>query len=113
MYKQTRYRKKSKIQISCTQLEKKYIEVCAKKAGLRVSRYLHGILLQSYSKTPKTLPPETRSLVSELMRLAGLLHPFQRKRLDGDELNALERAEVRDVIRQVQSVIQQLKNPQL
>jgi hypothetical protein len=45
--------------------------------------------------------------------LAGLLHPFQRKRLDGDELNALERAEVRDVIRQVQSVIQQLKNSQL
>jgi len=44
-----------------------------------------------------------------LMEVAALLHPLSRKRLDGDDFNALERAEAREVIRQLLALIENVK----
>ncbi len=110
MYTQPKNRKDVWISVPCTVLEKKYLEVCARKAGQPVSRYLHGMLLQGYPKKPKVVPPDVLAAVSQLMQVAALLDPFSRKRLDGENFNALERAEAKDVIRQTQVLVKQIKN---
>jgi hypothetical protein len=110
MYTQKANRKDVHVDFKCTHLEKKYLQVCAKKAGLTPSHYLRGMMLQGYPKKPKVIPEEIQTMVGRLMEVAALLHPFSRKRLDAEDFNALERAEARQVIRQVEMLIQQIKN---
>jgi hypothetical protein len=109
MYTQPANRKDVSLKFSLTHLERRYLQTCARKAGVSISTYLHGMMLQGYPKKAEPLPPEVRAAIGQLMQAAALLHPFSRKRLDGDDLNALERAEAREVIRQVQSLIQEIK----
>lgn len=112
MYTNTAHRKDVTLKFQCTHFEKRHLAVCAKKAGQSMSHYLHGMMLHGYPDKPKALPPEVLAAVGELMRLAALLHPLSRKRLDGDDFTALERAEAKEVIRQVEALIQHVKNLQ-
>jgi hypothetical protein len=109
MYVKAANRKDICLKFQCTQLEKRYLQVCAQKAGLSISYYLHGMMLQGYPAKPRAMPEDVRVALGQLMQVAGLLDPFWRKRLDHEEFNALERAEAREVIRQVQALVQQIK----
>jgi hypothetical protein len=91
-------------------MEKRYLALCAQKAGLSMSRYLHGLMLQDFPDKPKSLPQDVQTAIGQLMQVAALLHPFSRRRLDGDDLTAIDRAEVKEVIRQIEALIQQIKN---
>jgi Mobilization protein NikA len=110
MYVNAANRKDICLKFMCTQLEKRYLQVCAQKAGLSVSHYLHEMMLQGYAAKPKVVPEDVRDALGQLMKIAALLDPFWRKRLDHEDFNALERAEAKEVIRQVQALIQQIKN---
>jgi len=110
MYTQPAHRKDITMKFSCTLAEKRYLAVCAKKAGQSVSLYLHEMMLQGYPDRPKSLPAEIQIAIGELMQVAALLHPFSRRRLDGEDFNALERAQAKAVIREVETLIQQIKN---
>lgn len=109
MYTQPAYRKDISLKFQCTHAEKRYLSICAKKAGQTVSYFLHEMMLQGYPGKPKPLPADVQAAIGQLMQVAALLHPFSRKRLDGDEFNALERAEAKAVIHQVQALIEQIK----
>jgi hypothetical protein len=110
MYTLESHRKKITIRFQCTRLEGKYLEVCAKKAGRKLTAYMHDLALKDYPGLPKTLAPEVREAVGQLMQVAALLHPFSRKRLDGEEFNALERVEVKQIIRELEVLTQKIKN---
>jgi hypothetical protein len=109
MYTNPKNRKNICLKFQCTAMEKRWIEVCAKKAGQAVSRYLHEMILIDYPGKTKVIPPDAQACILQLMEVAALLHPLSRKRLDGDDFNALERAEAREVIRQLLALIENVK----
>jgi len=102
-------KKAQKISVWCTATEKRYIEVRAREAKLSASEYLREMGLRENLKRPKTLSPEVLSFNGRLLHLAGLLQPLSRRRLDGDELNALERATLQQLSKELQSLITHIK----
>lgn len=110
MHSAPKNKKSRKISCWCTATEKRFIEIRARKAGFSASEYLREMGLHDYLKKPKTLPPEVLAFDGQLLQMAGLLQPLALKRLDGDEFNALERATVKQRIRDIENLIFQIKN---
>jgi hypothetical protein len=109
MHSNVKNKKSRKISCWCTATEKRYIEIRARKAGFSASEYLREMALRDYLKKPKTLPPEVLAFDGQLLQLAATLQPLARKRLDADELNALERATLKQGIRDIETLILQIK----
>jgi hypothetical protein len=98
------------IALKVTAIEKRYLEACAKKAELCVATYVHRLVTERRLKKPATLPPEVIAFKGQLLHLCGELYPFSQKRLDGEEFNALERAEVKQIIQTAGELTRQIKN---
>jgi hypothetical protein len=109
MYKEKNNKKSHKISVWCTLIEKRFIEIQARKANSSASEYIREMALRDYGKRPKTLPPEVLAFNGQLSHLSALLQPLARKRLDGDELNALERAELKQQFTRLQQLTEQIK----
>jgi hypothetical protein len=109
MYAKENNRKKSKISCWCTPTEKKYIEVRARKAGFSASEYLRELGLKDYLRKPKTLPPEVLAFNAQLSQLAASLYLVARKRLDAEDLNAFERAELQLLRKELSQLINDIK----
>ena len=103
-------KKSHKISLWCTLTEKSYIEIRARKAGLSASEYMREMGLRDYRKKTKTLPPEVFAFTGQLNHLAAQLQPLARKRIDGDELNAIERAGLKQQLGILQQLTLQIKN---
>lgn len=110
MHSSPKNKKAQKISVWCTATEKRYIEVRAREAKLSASEYLREMGLRENLKRPKTLSPEVLAFNGRLLHLTGLLQPLSRRRLDGDELNALERATLQQLVKELQSLIMHIKN---
>jgi len=108
MYSNRRLVKKPGVSFFCTPAEKVYIRSCAKKAGKTLSGYVRDGALQGFPHKDKSLPPEVLAFKGQLAEVCGLLEVIMRKRLDGDELNALERAQLKDVCRSLQQFLEQI-----
>jgi hypothetical protein len=93
----------------CSQVEKVYIKSCAKKAGKSLSAYVRQGALQGFQHRDKSLPPEVLAFQAQLAHACGLLEVIARKRLDGDELNALERAQLNEIRQSLQEFFEQIK----
>lgn len=109
MYERKSNRKNSKISLWCTPTEKKYIEIRARNAGFSASEYLRELGLKDYLKKQKTLPPEVLAFIGQLSQLAATLSLIARKRLDNEDLNALERAEIQQLRKELSQLIDQIK----
>src|SRR5258708_39040109 len=109
MYSNKANLKKCPLWLYLTEIEKRYVEACAKKAGLILSHYVRQQALQGFVPKEKILPAEVLAFRGTLLHLAGQLQPLARKRLDGDELNALERAELRRTRESIDEVLSQIK----
>ncbi|HEX9509095.1 MAG TPA: hypothetical protein VF939_01335 [Puia sp.] len=109
MYAQKHNRKNCKISCWCTATEKKYIGIRARNAGFSASEYLRGLGLKDYLRKPKTLPPEALAFNAQLHQLAASLYLVARKRLDGDDLNALDRAELQHLRKELSELIDNIK----
>ena len=109
MYKEKNNKKSHKISVWCTHTEKRFIEIQARKAGSPASGYIRDMALRDYGRRPKTLPPEVLAFNGRLNHLSALLQPLARKRLDGDELNAIERATIQQQLSALQQLITQIK----
>ena len=109
MFTDKAHLRECQLQLWCTKIELVYIQACAKKEGLTVPRYLHRLALQGYIHKDKSLPQEVLAFRGQLQHLAGLLHPIARKRLDGDDLNALERAELKQTMVEINNLLSQIK----
>jgi hypothetical protein len=93
-----------------TSIERRYLEACAKAAKMTLSTYVHAVVTERRVKKLPTLPPDVLAFKGQLFHLCGLLQPFSQKRLDGDEFNALERAEVKQIIQTADELARQIKN---
>jgi len=110
MHRSPSNRKSDRIDFYVTAIEKRYLEACAKQVGLSVAKYMHTMALEKRLKKPVTLPPELLAFKGQLYHLCSVLEPFSHRRLDGEEFNALERAEVKQIIQTVGDLVRQIKN---
>ena len=109
MYKNRKRVLDAAVQFRCTRVEEKYIQVCAKENGKTVSEYLRRQATQGFLHKDKSLPPEVLAFQGQLAHTCGLLEVIARKRLDGDELNALERAQVNELREQLTTFLEKIK----
>jgi len=105
MHTNKRNRKCVKISVWCTQIEKKYIEIQAEKAGIPASEYLRKLGMESRLKKPPTLPPEVLAYKGALAHLAGVLEPLSLKRQNGEDLSILERAEMKVALSEIKKIV--------
>lgn len=110
MHTSPKNKKSHKISCWCTATEKRYMEIRARNAGFSASEYLRELALEHYLKRPKTLPPEVLAFLGQLLQLTATLQPLARKRLGTDELNALERATLKQGMRDIDHLILQIKS---
>jgi hypothetical protein len=109
MYSNRRRVKKTGITFFCTYAEKVYVKASAKKTGKTMSGYVRDGALQGFTHKDRSLPPEVLAFQGQLAEVCGLLEVIARKRLDGDELNALERARIRELCRTLQEFLENIK----
>jgi hypothetical protein len=102
-------RKNKKISLWCTPTEKKYIEIRARKAGFSTSEYIRELGLKDYLKRPKTLPPEVLAFNGQISQLSASLYLIARRRLNGEDLNALERAELQHLGKELTQLLHLIK----
>jgi hypothetical protein len=88
----------------CTPLEKKLIEVNAKRAGMTVSEFLRELGFKV-----RTLPKEVLQFTGRLNNVASNMNQLARKRNSGDELNALERALLNQGVREIHGLVLDIK----
>ena len=82
--------------VKCTPYEKRVIKARAKSASSTVSEYLREMALTGkISNRNKALPADVLQLTGTLNHLAANLNQVARKRNSNDELNPLERAELK------------------
>lgn len=58
----------------------------------------------------KTLPPEVMAFIGKLSGIIGALEIIARRRLDNDDLDALERAELILVVKELKLLIGKIKS---
>lgn len=97
--------------IKCTRYERKVIEARAKSANLSVSEYLREIgLTGKIDKRNKALSKEVLSLTAVLNHMGANLNQIAKKRNGTDELNPLERAELKVQSGQLKEIAIQIKS---
>ena len=74
-----------------------------------MSGYVRDGALQGFTHKDRSLPPEVLAFQGQLAEVCGLLEVIARKRLDGDEVNALERAQLKEVCKSLQGFLEQIK----
>lgn len=82
----------------------------ARKSGKSLSSYLRKGAVQGFEARDRSLPVEVLSFHGQLAHTCGLLEVIARKRLDGDELNALERAQLNELRLSLQEILHRLKD---
>ena len=81
----------------------------ARDAGLSVSVFLRDMGLKDSPEKRKTLPPEVLAFIGVLSGIIGALEIIARKRLDNEDLDGLERAELKFRAKEVKMVIKDIK----
>ncbi len=74
-----------------------------------MSAYIREGAIQGYTHKDKSLPPEVLALQGQLAQVCGLLDVIARKRLDAEDLNALDRAQLNEVRRSLQAFLEHIK----
>ena len=110
MYKSKSLQKNSSIRVCCNPVEKRYIEARARDAGLSVSVFLREMGLKDFPPKRKTLPAEVLAFNGELAGIAGALELVAKKRLDNEDLDGLQRAELLLRVKELKLLIERVKN---
>ena len=94
--------------VMCTIMEKKIIQMNARKAGTNISVFLRTLGLNERVKV-KTLPKEVLQLTGTLNHVAANLNQIARKRNGVDELDAMDRALLNQEVRSLQGLVKTVK----
>ena len=94
--------------VMCTIMEKKIIQINARKAGTNISVFLRTLGLNERVKV-KTLPKEVLQLTGTLNHVAANLNQIARKRNGVDELDAMDRALLNQEVRSLQGLVKAVK----
>jgi hypothetical protein len=82
--------------VKCSLFERRAIEARAKSVHLSISEYLREIALTGkIDSREKALPKEVLAMTGTFNHIAANLNQIAKKRNSGEELNALERAELK------------------
>ncbi|HET6254713.1 MAG TPA: mobilization protein [Puia sp.] len=82
--------------VKCSLFERRAIEARAKSTNLTVSEYLREIALTGkIDRRLKVFPKEVLALSGTFNHIAANLNQIAKKRNSGEELNALERADLK------------------
>src|SRR5262249_11811336 len=88
--------------VKCTLIERKAIEARANSVGLSVSEYLRKMgLTGKIDRSERVFPKEVLQYRGTLNHAAPNINQIAHKRNRGDELNALERAELFSYVKTV------------
>lgn len=98
------------IGVKCYLLDKRIIQLRAKESRLSVSEYLVEMALTGkIIVREKHLPPEVLERLASISAVGNNLNQIARKRNSGDELNAIERAELHQTKELLMKVISEIK----
>jgi hypothetical protein len=96
--------------VMCNLEEKKNIMENAKISNVPVSVFLRELGLKGRVKTKiKTLPREVLQITGTLNHLAANINQIARKRNKGESLNAIDRALLNKEVRELQTVVKEIK----
>lgn len=96
--------------VKCTIIEQKIIAGKAKKSNLTISEYLRELGLNgNIVMLIKTIPKEVLALTAALNHIGGLLNQIAKKRNSNEELNALERADLKILEGKVKELLETIK----
>lgn len=101
-------KRSSHLTVMCTIMEKKIIQMNARKAATNVSVFLRTLGLNERVKV-KTLPKEVLQLTGTLNHVAANLNQIARKRNGTDELDAMDRALLNQEVRSLQGLVKTVK----
>jgi hypothetical protein len=98
--------------VKCTLIERKVIEYKAKAINLTVSEYLRGLAIDGQTMThkPRALPKEVLLFTATLNHLAANVNQVAYHCNRGDDLTALKRAEMFELIDQIKELAKAIKN---
>jgi len=109
MYTSKALHKNRHAKVNFTAAEKRYIEIRARDMGLSVSSYLREIGLKDFPAKERSLPTEVLAFNGQLSQLIGFLEIIARKRLDNEDLDSLQRAELTFRLKEVKLLIENIK----
>jgi hypothetical protein len=93
--------------VMCNSIEKKLIQLNARKINTSASVYLRELGLKGTIKVKlKTLPKEVLQFTGTLNHMAANLNQIARKRNSGEDLNAMDRASINQEVRAVQKLVE-------
>lgn len=96
--------------VKCTSLEKAIIISKAKKVNQTISEYLRTIGLSGNPvMLVRTIPKEILALCGALNHVGALLNQVAKKRNSNDELNALERADLKLLEGKIKEILEAIK----
>jgi hypothetical protein len=110
MYSERKRVKHYDLHCFCTAIEQKYILSRARQSGLSLSAYMRRIALQGFIDKDKALPSEVLTFLGQLQHMSVQLEVISRKRLDDEDLNAIDRAEPAAVKATVEGLVEQIRN---
>ena len=97
--------------VMCNRIERTIIELKAKKNNVSVSEFLRTVALKGQAdRRIKSLPKEVLLFTATLNHLAANINQVARRRNRGDDLNALERAELQVLSGQIKQLAQNIKS---
>lgn len=99
-----------KLTVMCTRFDVITIRYYAKGLNLAVSEYLRvSGLKRQVDRKVKTLPKEVLQLIGTLNHLAANINQIAHKRNRGDELNAIERAQLMVLAGEIKELAKNIK----
>jgi hypothetical protein len=110
MYSERKRVKHYDLHCFCTAIERTYILSRARQSGLSLSAFMRRIALQGFIEKDKALPSEVLAFMGQLQHMSGQLEVISRKRLDDEDLNAIDRAELAAVKATIEGLVKQIKN---
>lgn len=103
-------RRDQQLAVMCTIIERKVISFKAKSAGVCISEFLRTLAVNGQlDSRKKKLPGEVLLLTGTLNHMAANLNQLARKRNQNDELNAIERAELKLLSNDVKVLAETIK----
>jgi hypothetical protein len=96
--------------VKCSLFERRAIEARAKSANLTVSEYLREIAMTGkIDRREKALPKEVLEKIGTINHVAANVNQIAKKRNSGEELNALERANLKVLSGELKGAAVQIK----
>ncbi len=96
--------------VKCSLFERRVIEARAKSVNLSISEYLREIAMTGkIDRRERALPKEVLALTGTINHLAANLNQIAKKRNSNEELNALERAELKVQSGELKGIAKQIK----